>query len=428
MCDGPTVAPRPRQLVLPIDAEPDLPAATGSEHLRVAGLFAGIGGVERGMSMAGHATEILCEWEPAAQRVLRARFEEVALAGDVRRLRSLPAVDLVTAGFPCQDLSQAGLTAGIRGERSGLVSEVFRLLDRAKPRWLLLENVPFMLQLDRGEAMRFLTTSLRERGYRWAYRIVDTRAFGLPQRRQRVLLLASRTEDPRQVLLSDDAGDPPLDHPFADSVRTRPIDGHACAFYWTEGIRGLGWAVEATPTLKGGSTLGIPSPPAILLPSGELVTPDIRDAERLQGFPAGWTEPSVDDPSRRNGPRWKLVGNAVSVPVFRWVGERLAKPRRYDGKHDPVRSSGAWPKAAWCVDSSIHAADVSSWPKRLKAPPLAEFLRYPVEPLSLRATRGFLDRAGKGSLRFPAGFLDAVAAHAARMNPGASSTGRQAAR
>jgi DNA (cytosine-5)-methyltransferase 1 len=55
--------------------------------------------------------------------------------------------------------------------------------------------VPFMLQLDRGEAMRFLTRSLEEMGFSWAYRVVDTRAFGLPQRRQRVLLLASRSED-----------------------------------------------------------------------------------------------------------------------------------------------------------------------------------------------------------------------------------------
>ena len=127
---------------------------------------------------------------------------------------------------------------------------VFRLLDGAasSPTWLLLENVSFMLQLDRGEAMSWLTSALDVRGYTWAYRVVDTRAFGLPQRRQRVLLLASQSRDPRPVLLGPDHGE----------VEITDRTGLACGFYWTEGIRGLGWAVDAVPTLKGGSTIGIP--------------------------------------------------------------------------------------------------------------------------------------------------------------------------
>jgi DNA (cytosine-5)-methyltransferase 1 len=64
--------------------------------------------------------------------------------------------------------------------------EVLRLASDSDVRWLLLENVPFMLQLDRGEAMRYLTRSLEEIEFTWAYRVVDTRVFGLPQRRQRV--------------------------------------------------------------------------------------------------------------------------------------------------------------------------------------------------------------------------------------------------
>src|SRR5207249_4279742 len=91
----------------------------------------------------------------------------------------------------------------------------------------------------------------------------------------------------------------------------------------TEGTKGLGWGIDVVPTLKGGSTLGIPSPPAILMPDGRIVTPDIRDAERLQGFTADWTSCAVDNPEKRNGPRWKLVGNAVSVPVAEWLGRRL---------------------------------------------------------------------------------------------------------
>src|SRR5262245_13055889 len=222
---------------------------------------------------------------------------------DVRRLRTFPKVDLIAAGFPCQDLSQAGRTAGILGKQSRLIGEVFkRLRSRANgPRWLLLENVPFMLQLQRGRAMHYLVNELEALGFTWAYRIVDARAFGIPQRRKRVLLLASRNEDPRTPLFGSDAGE----HKSLFS------GSEMCGFYWTEGLRGLGWAIDAIPTLKGGSALGIPSPPAIWDPQdGSITTPNIADAERLQGFAEGWTEPAAEVPGVRRTHRWKLVGNA----------------------------------------------------------------------------------------------------------------------
>ena len=170
------------------------------DRLSVAGLFAGIGGIELGLHQAGHASALLCEIDPGARRVLETRFPDVPIARDVRELTTVGRVDLMAAGFPCQDLSQAGRTAGITGNNSSLVRHVFRLLDATRrrwPRWLLLENVSFMLHLDRGKAMRHLIDELEARGFTWAYRVVDTRAFGLPQRRHRVILLASRTEDPR---------------------------------------------------------------------------------------------------------------------------------------------------------------------------------------------------------------------------------------
>src|SRR5216683_6038336 len=175
--------------------------------MNVVGLFAGIGGIEEGFHRAGHHTTLLCEIDVGAQAVLAARFPDVPCLPDIRDLRSIPAVEIVAAGFPCQDLSQAGRTAGISGTRSSLVGEVFRLWRTApkKPRWLVLENVPFMLRLDRGKAMHFLTRNLEDLGLRWAYRVVDTRSFGLPHRRLRVILAASASDDPRDVLFADNA-------------------------------------------------------------------------------------------------------------------------------------------------------------------------------------------------------------------------------
>src|SRR6516225_1686689 len=113
-----------------------------------------------------------------------------------------------------------------------------------------------MLRLRQGRAMSVLIEQLEDLGYTWAYRCVDALAFGRPQRRPRVLIVAARRDDPRSVLLSDDE---------AAEVETDSRSRDACGFYWTEGNRGLGRAVDAIPPLKGGSKIGIPSPPAIWL-------------------------------------------------------------------------------------------------------------------------------------------------------------------
>lgn len=374
--------------------------------LSAVGLFSGIGGIELGLTRAGHHSRLLCEYEPSALAVLEAKFPEIPKHDDVRTLRKLPkGTQLVAAGFPCQDLSQAGNTRGIKGARSGLVGEVFRLVDKERVPWVVLENVPFMLQLAAGEALEVIVAALEHYGYKWAYRVVDSRAFGLPQRRERVIFVASLHEDPRDVLLADDAGEP---------EETRNFPEVACGFYWTEGRGGLGWAVDAVPTIKGGSSIGIPSPPAIAFPDGLIATPDIRDAERLQGFPADWTAPALSISGK--GHRWRLVGNAVTVDVFKWVGFRLASPGRFSERRGvaPVRRGKAWPRVGWNVGEGRFTTDISAWPVQRRRTPLADFLKYPLAPLSAKASRGFLSRAEQGSLRFAPGFLDAVAAHHAR--------------
>lgn len=376
--------------------------AERTRSLRVAGLFAGVGGLELGLSMAGHESALFCEIDEAARAVLAKHFPEIPCHVDVRKLGRLPRdIDLIAAGFPCQDLSQAGRTLGLAGSRSGLVGEVFRLLRARRVPWVVLENVPFMLQLNKGHALDVIIATLERLGYKWAYRVIDSRAFGLPQRRQRVYLVASLEEDPRAILFAGD---------HAPLRNDRANDGTAYGFYWTEGLRGLGWAVDAVPTLKGGSALGIPSPPAVWLPSKGIVKPDIRDAERMQGFRENWTRPA--EAVAPHGMRWKLVGNAVSVPVSQWIGERIARPRTVrvsEGR--PLVRGGAWPNVAWNVGEGRRTAELSMWPVRRKAVPLAEFLRHVPSPLSERATAGFLSRAERARLKFPPGFLDAMRTH-----------------
>ncbi|MGW4902824.1 DNA cytosine methyltransferase [Streptomyces albidoflavus] len=378
----------------------------------VAGLFAGIGGLELGLHRAGFKTELLCEWAPPAKAVLLDQFPGVEFHDDVQDLPALPDVDVVTAGFPCTDLSQAGRTAGIHGEQSGLVKHLFKLLADCSPKWVVIENVRNMLSLDRGQAMEYLVAEFERLGYRWAYRLVDSRFTGVPQRRQRVIVVASQTEDPRTILFSDDTKEIP-DSEYADN---------AFGFYWTEGNTGLGWAKDALPTLKGGSGLGIPSPPALWIrdaPIGRsIVTPSITDAEALQGFPREWTAAARQEKGRQ-GHRWKLVGNAVTVGVAEWVGRRLQNPGHYDETGQVMLPAGMrWPTAAWGERGERWEVPYGLWPERHSYQHLLDLTeRDSLQPLSLRATAGFYGRLQKSRLRFNKDFGAALAHHIAHMTP-----------
>jgi DNA (cytosine-5)-methyltransferase 1 len=376
--------------------------------MRVAGLFAGIGGFELGMNRAGHRTELLCDVLPTARAVLSARFPNAEYRDDITRLRSLPAnVDLICAGFPCQDLSQAGQTAGLTGERSSLIGEVFRLLSRRRIPTVVVENVPFMLQLNGGQAIRAIVDEFERRGYRWAYRVVDSLSFGLAQRRERVYLVASRVVDPSAVLLADDA---PIQR-LKSELGRRPH-----GFYWTEGLGGLGWAVDSVPTLKNGSTIGIASPPAVLMQDGQIVKLGIRDGERLQGFDSDWTLPA--EALGKSSARWALVGSAVSVPVAQWVGERLARPGLYDVRRDrPFLHTGSAPRAARFDGKTRHAVQISADPLGIQPRPLMEFMPDVEQRqlLSVKATLGFLTRTRRAKLRFEPGFIEAVERHLVSM-------------
>lgn len=367
-------------------------------------LFSGVGGIEEGLAQAGLPNLVgMCDSWPAAQAVLERHHPDVPLRADVRALHHFEGASLVTAGFPCTDLSQAGRTAGLDGLASTLVRDVLDLLPVAKPEWILIENVPNMLALGCGRAMAEITTSLTASGYRWAYRVIDTRSSGLPQRRRRVYLLAARTSHPAAVLFRTDH---PSLRPDGGVVGARR---DAFGFYWTEGNRGLGWAVDALPTLKGSTTVSIPSPPAAWLPTAPLgariVTPTIESAERLQGLEPGWTSAA---PTRD---RWKLVGNAVSVPIARWIGEGLLSepPSCADGLDQrPLADNDRWPLAAYSDGSKTWSVAISEWPT---APAgsgrhLATILRrHGSVPLSHRASRGFRDRLRASKLRYSASFM-----------------------
>ena len=367
--------------------------------MRVLGLFSGIGGFEQGFEKAGHETALLCENDQYASDVLKRHHSHVGLVDDIRNLKRIPKnVDIVTAGFPCQNISMAGDKTGIYGPKSSIVDELFSLLKGRRVPCIVIENVYFMLHLKKGAGMEYILSRLEKLGYKWAYRVIDSRSFGLAQRRRRVFIVASLEGDPRSNVLTGDIGKIDWPKPSLD----KPI-----GFYWTEGASGHGLTADATPPLKTGSALGIPSPPAVLLPTGRIVTPSIEAAERLQGFPAGWTSHLRKIGHEKY--RWKLVGNAVSVPIAEWLGNQISSPQQYDDKDDTVLMTGEpWPIASWNVGYGRYKSTVSENPIKVRRGRLSAFKTSDWPDLSKRALSGFLDRARRSSLRYPPEFLKAL--------------------
>lgn len=138
----------------------------------MASLFAGIGGFELGLAQAGVRTVASVEIDDAARGVLKHRFPEATLFTDVQEVTAHdllaagfnPERGILTAGFPCQDVSLAGKRAGLAGARTGLFWEIIRIAQDLKPRWFLLENVPGLLNSNGGRDMGTVLRALVDLG------------------------------------------------------------------------------------------------------------------------------------------------------------------------------------------------------------------------------------------------------------------------
>lgn len=157
-------------------------------------LFSGAGGFDLGFDAAGLSCRWQCEIDPQASKVLARHWPGVARFSDIRTVRNkgLAPVDVVVGGFPCQDLSVAGKRKGLSGERSGLFYELLRVVRLCRPRFVVWENVPGLLSSDDGRDFGRVLRGLADVGYFGAWRVLDARFFGVPQRRRRVFGVFAR--------------------------------------------------------------------------------------------------------------------------------------------------------------------------------------------------------------------------------------------
>lgn len=169
--------------------------------MKVLDLFAGIGGFSFGLECAGFETVAFCEIDEHAQAVLHKHWPGVPIFPDVNLLscRDLPGIDVITAGFPCQDLSKAGGQAGIHGERSGLWSEVIRLTDELRPSYVILENVPTL----RSKGLIYILQALEQIGYDAEWHVVPASAVGAFHCRERLWVIAYPSDEHRKEPIID---------------------------------------------------------------------------------------------------------------------------------------------------------------------------------------------------------------------------------
>ena len=165
--------------------------------LTVGSLFSGIGGIDLGLERAGMKVLWQVEKDLYAQRVLAKNFPGVACYDDILNVKgaSVPYVDVLAGGFPCQDISVAGKGAGIKeGTRSGLWSEYIRIVRELRPRYVLVENVPAL----RSRGLDRVLGDLAASGYDAEWDCFPAVAFGAPHRRDRLFIVAYADRPGRQ--------------------------------------------------------------------------------------------------------------------------------------------------------------------------------------------------------------------------------------
>lgn len=188
--------------------------------MRFVSLFAGVGGFDLGLEMAGHECVGQVEIDKHCQQVLANHWPDVPRHDDVRtanewadRVGLVGGTDLVCGGFPCQDVSVAGKRAGLAGERTGLFWDALAFATHVQAGRILLENVPGLLTSNEGRDFAVIQAALADAGYGYfEWRVLDSQFFGVPQRRRRVFIVASTTVPHRRPLLVEPEGsrwDPP---------------------------------------------------------------------------------------------------------------------------------------------------------------------------------------------------------------------------
>ena len=168
------------------------------KQLTLGSLFSGIGSCCLGFQRAGFDIKWTVEIDPFCRKIIAKNFPEAERFEDVRKVgaANLSSVDVLSGGFPCQDISLAGPGLGLSGARSGLWSEFYRIIGELRPKYVLVENVQALL----GRGMHRVLGDLSEIGYDAEWEVIPASSVGLPQARKRIWIIAYPSGERKQRL------------------------------------------------------------------------------------------------------------------------------------------------------------------------------------------------------------------------------------
>lgn len=338
--------------------------------MRYGSVCSGIEAASIAWKPLGWQPSFLSEIDKFPRAVLAHHHPDTPLHGDFTTIEAgqYAAIDVLVGGTPCQSFSVAGLRGGLDDERGNLALEFCLLARRLGPRWIVWENVPGVLSMDRGRAFAAILGGLAECGYGLAYRVLDAQfvrvdGFGraVPQRRRRVFVVgylgdwrrAAAALFERQSMRGDPAPRREAGENIAPTISARTqgggglgtdfdcdggliasndLDGAARALngcqtaagrhdvsvdtFVAHALRGEGFDASEDGTGRGTPLVPVDYAVRRLTPT---------ECERLQGFPDGYTDiPWRGKQYAPDGPRYKALGNSMAVNVMRWIGQRIA--------------------------------------------------------------------------------------------------------
>ena len=354
--------------------------ALDKDQMKFGSVCSGIEAASVAWENLGWEAQWFSEIEQFPSAVLAHRFPTVPNLGDMTKIHENQilqdaTIDLLVGGTPCQSFSVAGLRKGLADPRGNLMLTFLSLAQIKKPRWIVWENVPGVLSSNGGRDFGTFLQGLAELRYGFAYRILDARFFGVPQRRRRVFVVgylgdwrppaavlfesyclsgdSQKGREKRKTITGDvkdsfrESGIPRL----AQTLSSRDHKGPSCgrdglvgnpiavpvphAFKVRGGVEFETGEQGGTPGRQAGKgylgqdecayTIGTTQDQQIAQNMAiRRLTP--TECERLQEFPDNWTKiPYRNKPEDQcpDGPRYKACGNSMAVPVMRWIGKRI---------------------------------------------------------------------------------------------------------
>lgn len=305
----------------------------------VCSLFSGIGGIDLGFIQAGFDIVWANEMDAAACRTYRHNFPNANLIeDDIKRIvtSDIPDCDVLTAGFPCQPFSIAGLQKGFKDRDGNLFFEITRIIDAKRPKVVFLENVPNLMEHDDGKTFLVIFNGLAQFGYTVYYRVLASNDYGnLPQIRKRIYIVAIREDISNRLYQYPE----PIELTLKSSdIINRSVKQHDI-YYYTEGKMydrlaahmkdrkaiyritdtEVRWTKnQMCPTLT--ANMGTHKDRVhVVWDDYGIRKMTLRECLDFQGFPKEFYFPNtitIDD-------AYKQIGNTVSVPVIARLATKI---------------------------------------------------------------------------------------------------------